>query len=104
MADIIGIFKGGCLYIDWTDEASMLVASLSKTKPKPFELCRLKYEDDMNDRGVEDVCVAMWKATSLLAEAPARSVLRPLPACISPRLMTGKLRNRLTHKLWDDMY
>ena len=53
VADIIGIFKGGYLYIDWTDEASMLIASLSKSKPKPSKLCRLKYEGDINNWGLE---------------------------------------------------
>jgi len=49
VADIIGIFKGRYLYIGWTDEASMLIASLSERKLKPSKLCRLKYKGDMNN-------------------------------------------------------
>jgi hypothetical protein len=48
VADIIGIFKGRYLYIEWFDEASMLIASLSERKPKPSKLCRLRYEGDIN--------------------------------------------------------
>jgi len=48
VADIIGIFKGRYLYVEWFDEASMLIASLSERKPKPSKLCRLRYEGDIN--------------------------------------------------------
>ena len=48
VAEIVGIFKGHYLYIDWIDEASMLIASLSERKPKPSKLCRLRYKGDIN--------------------------------------------------------
>jgi len=53
VADIIGIFKGRYLYVDWTDEASILFANLIKRKLKPSKLCRLKYEGHINNWGLE---------------------------------------------------
>jgi hypothetical protein len=53
VADIIGIFKGRYLYVGWTDEASILIATLSKRKLKPSKLCRLKYKGDINNWELE---------------------------------------------------
>jgi hypothetical protein len=53
VADIIGIFKGRYLYIDWTDEANKLIASLSKSEPKRSKLCRLRYKGDINNWELE---------------------------------------------------
>jgi hypothetical protein len=44
-----GIFKGRYLYIDWTDEASILIANLNKRRLKLSKLCRLRYKGDINN-------------------------------------------------------
>jgi hypothetical protein len=48
VADIIGIFKGRYLYIDWIDEAGIFGFTLSKGTRKPSKLCRLRYKGDIN--------------------------------------------------------
>lgn len=53
VAEIIGTFKGRYLYIDWIDEAQILSFGLSKRKPKPSKLCRLRYKGDVDNWELE---------------------------------------------------